>query len=79
MDHLQEALARVQRRRRLPSPVERRLLRMRAGLTQSDVAASLGTTTAAVSRYESGDRSPRGPIIDKYLDILDRLTDAKPA
>jgi len=79
MKQLQVALDRAQRRRSLPSPVERRLLRMRAGLTQADVAGCLGTTTAAVSRYESGDRSPRGPIIDRYLDILDRLTDAKPA
>ena len=79
MKRLEAALDRAQRRRSLPSPVERRLLRMRAGLTQADVAGCLETTTAAVSRYESGDRSPRGPIIDRYLDILDRLTDAKPA
>lgn len=73
MKQLQAALDRAQRRRSLPAPVERRLLRMRAGLTQADVAASLGTTAAAVSRYESGDREPRPAILDRYLVILERL------
>jgi len=79
MDNLQMAIERAQRPRSLPSPVERRLLRMRAGLSQADVAASLGTTTAAVSRYESGDREPRRAILDKYLDVLDRLANEKTA
>ena len=77
MDNLQTAIDRARRRRGFPSPAERRLLRLRAGLTQADVAASLGTTTAAVSRYESGDREPRRAILDKYLDILERLANAK--
>jgi DNA-binding transcriptional regulator YiaG len=77
MDPLQQALKRARRRRSLPSPVERRLLRMRAGLSQADIAASLGTTAAAVSRYESGDRAPRPAILDKYLNVLDRLANAK--
>jgi DNA-binding transcriptional regulator YiaG len=76
---LQHALDRAQRRRSLPSPVERRLLRMRAGLSQAEIAASLGTTAAAVSRYESGDRDPRGAILDKYLNVLDQLAHAKTA
>ena len=77
MKQLQAALDRAQRRRSLPSPVERRLLRMRAGLTQADVAGCLGTTTAAVSRYESGDREPSPAILDRYLGVLERLSGEK--
>ena len=77
MDVLQTAINRAQRRRRFPSPTERRLLRMKVGLSQADIAASLGTTRSAVSRYESGDRDPRGVILDKYLDVLERLSGEK--
>jgi transcriptional regulator with XRE-family HTH domain len=79
MDTLQTAIDRARRRRGFPSPAERRLLRLRAGLTQADVAVSLGTTTAAVSRYESGDREPRGAILDAYLTVLERLANANTA
>lgn len=77
MKPLEEALDRARRRKNLPGPVERRLLRMQAGLTQRDVAKCLGTTAAAVSRYESGDRQPHGQILDKYLTVIERLSDEK--
>lgn len=77
MKLLDEALERARRHRNLPSPVERRLLRMHAGLTQRDVAACLGTTAAAVSRYESGDREPHGAILDRYLTVIERLSNEK--
>lgn len=77
MKFLDEALARARRRKVLPGPVERRLIRIHAGLTQRDVADCLGTTPAAVSRYESGNRDPRGQICDRYLTVLERLTNAK--
>ena len=75
---LHEALERVERRRSLPCPAERRLLRLRAGLTLADVAESIGTTAPSVSRYETGRRSPRGLILDKYLEAIKALTHAKP-
>jgi transcriptional regulator with XRE-family HTH domain len=77
MKQLDEALDRVRRRKSLPGPVERRLLRVRAGLTQEDMAKCLGTTPAAVSRYESGDREPHGDILDKYLTVTERLLNEK--
>jgi predicted transcriptional regulator len=72
-DRLEAALAQARERRNLPPPIERRLLRMRAGLTQSALAASLGITTAAISRYESGDRTPRAEILASYATALARL------
>ena len=79
MDSLQGALDRERRRKSLPGPIERRLLRMQAGLTQSDVAKCLGITAAAVSRYESGARDPRAAILEKYLIVIRRLANANPA
>jgi predicted transcriptional regulator len=79
MDHLQAAIDRAQRRRGIPSAAERRLLRMRAGLSQADIAKTLGTTRSAVSRYESGDREPCRAILDKYIVVLDRLSNATSA
>lgn len=73
MDHLEKALERARRRKELPAPVQRRLLRMRAGITLADVARCLGTTVAAVSRYERGEREPRPAIMVRYLRILERL------
>lgn len=71
---LERALEQVRRRRGLPSPVERRLLRLRTGLSQAAVAASIGVTTAAISRYESGQREPRLEILERYASVLSRLS-----
>ena len=40
--------------------------RARAGLTQEDVAASMGTTKSAVSRLESASHSPSVTTLKKY-------------
>lgn len=74
MKSLDEALERTRRRKSLPGPIERRLLRIQSGLTQRDIARCLGITAAAVSRYESGNRDPNGAILGKYLAILKRLS-----
>jgi transcriptional regulator with XRE-family HTH domain len=77
MDALHEALERAKRRKNLPEPVVRRLLRIQAGLTQRDMAKCLGTTAAAVSRYESGDREPRNAVLEKYVDVIERIMNEK--
>jgi transcriptional regulator with XRE-family HTH domain len=63
------------RRRRecLPSSELRRHIREQAGLTQQDVAEYLGVTRAAVTRYETGTREPRGQTRDAYQVLLQRL------
>jgi len=70
IDHL---LADARRRRALPPPPVRRLLREGAGMTQAEVAGALGVGRPAVTRYESGARSPRGDVRLVYVDLLERL------
>ena len=61
-------------RRRLPSPAARRFLREGAGLTQAELAAAIGVSRAALSRWEAGNRFPRrGNNLGRYLAILDTL------
>jgi DNA-binding XRE family transcriptional regulator len=64
---LQRAAA---RRVPLPDPPMRRLLRVRAGLTQAELAGLLGVRRNAVTRYETGDREPRGQTRASYADLL---------
>jgi DNA-binding XRE family transcriptional regulator len=66
-------LDRARRRRTLPPPAMRRLLRDQWGLTQGEVAGLVGVSRECISRYENGSREPRGPLRDKYVALLDRL------
>ena len=52
-------------------------IRTAAGLSQAEVASALGVSAACISRWESGDRRPRGPAAIAYgrlLQDLDRRT-----
>jgi transcriptional regulator with XRE-family HTH domain len=66
-------LARGRARRRLPEPTVRRLLRQRAQLSQREVAAALGVTHPTLSRWEAGRRTPGGLLLERYVELLDRL------
>jgi transcriptional regulator with XRE-family HTH domain len=70
IDHL---LTEARRRRSLPPPAIRRLLRKHAGLTQAEVATVLGVRRPAVTRYETGARDPRGEVRLAYVELLERL------
>jgi transcriptional regulator with XRE-family HTH domain len=61
------------RRTSLPPPVQRRAIRVLAGATQQDVAFAIGTTRAAVTRYENGTREPRGELRLRYAEVLEVL------
>ena len=50
-----------------------KLIRARAGVVQEDLALSLGVKSATISRWENGARTPRGALLERYLDVLDRL------
>lgn len=70
---LETALGHARDRRRMPGPAERRVIRKAAGLTQVDVAAALGVSRVSVVRWESGARTPRGELANRYLSLLARL------
>ena len=50
------------------APLVERLvaLREQAGLTQSQVAARMGTTQPVIARLEAGGRDPRLSTIERY-------------
>jgi HTH-type transcriptional regulator/antitoxin MqsA len=73
MDNIEALMARSKRRRSLPEPSIRRLLRTRAALSQQEIADLLGVTRPAVTRWELGERTPRGDLAERYSDVLDRL------
>ena len=68
-----DLINRALRRRSLPQPSVRRRIREQTRLRQQDVAAVLRVDRATLSRWESGETSPRGPMFDAYLDLLERL------
>jgi HTH-type transcriptional regulator/antitoxin MqsA len=70
---LDSLIAKAQLRRALPTPDERRLIRNQSKLTQENIAQALGSDRASVSRWESGQRSPRGAMLDAYASLLERL------
>ncbi|MGW2584520.1 helix-turn-helix domain-containing protein [Streptomyces virginiae] len=63
-------------RRCLPPPPERRELRKATGLTQQELADAVGVTRAAVSHWEKGVRTPRGELLDRYVDALVAMKEA---
>jgi transcriptional regulator with XRE-family HTH domain len=77
MDLLDAALTHA-RGRRLPDPGIRRLLREQAGLSQDELAGVLGVSRPAVTRWELGQRTPRGDLAERYAAALDRLAGVRP-
>ncbi len=65
----------IRARRRLPSPAMARELRKAAGVSQLRVAQELGVTRMTISRWETGDRVPRGALLVRYVALLDQLTE----
>jgi DNA-binding transcriptional regulator YiaG len=66
-----ELLAQVRARRRLPSPTERRAIRERAGVSLRDLAAALNVSHGTVRGWEQG-ATPRGRRAE-YADVLAEL------
>jgi transcriptional regulator with XRE-family HTH domain len=66
-----ESLARS--RHRLPDPETRQLIRQRARVSQDDLAAALGVSRAAISRWETGSREPAKETVGSYVAALDAL------
>ncbi|SEE67744.1 Helix-turn-helix domain-containing protein [Streptomyces sp. 2231.1] len=63
----------------LPPVAERRRLREAASLTQTQVAATLGTRRETVASWESGRNEPRPPQRAAYARLLEKLADRFPS
>ncbi|MFH9225935.1 helix-turn-helix transcriptional regulator [Streptomyces lydicus] len=72
----EEIRSRLQVRTDLPCPEQRRALRTSAGLSQQELADAVGVTRQAVSHWESGIRTPRGAVLDRYIDAIRALREA---
>ena len=70
---LNEIRRKSQAHRELPGPSLRRAIREDAGLSQADVAKPLRVSRAAVSRWETGERRPRGDLLIAYSELLQTL------
>jgi DNA-binding transcriptional regulator YiaG len=53
-----------------------REVRVACGLTQTEIAAQVGVSSVAVSRWEAGNRTPRGAAALRYARLLDALQKA---
>lgn len=68
--------SRLRVRSDLPPPKERVGLRRAAELTQQELADAIGVTRAALSLWELGRRTPRGQLLDRYVEALRALREA---
>ncbi len=57
-----------------PRPSRERLVeaRIKAGLTQGELASAVGCSVFSIGKYERGERSPGGPILRKLADVTGR-------
>lgn len=51
-----------------------RKIRQHANLTRAEVARAVGVDPSTVSRWESGERRPRGTAAIRYAELLRRLS-----
>lgn len=73
MRDLETAINDAWERRALPCPGVRRTLREQVGVSQSAVASAVGVSRSAISRYESGARTPTSEVLRRYGAVLERL------
>lgn len=59
--------------RRLPPPADRKAIRKAAGVSHGRVADELGVHRITVLKWESGDRTPRGDRLRRYVELLEAL------
>jgi DNA-binding transcriptional regulator YiaG len=69
MDLIEE----LRRERSLPSPRAARLIREQVGISQARLARELGVHRTAVTKWETGERRPRGSLLVRYVELLASL------
>lgn len=64
----------------LPPPEKRRAIRIAAGLAQQDIADAFQPPVhrETVSRWERGERMPRGQNLVAYVTVLNELRNGRP-
>ena len=73
---LEELSARIKAIHALPSPNERRALRLAARVSLADLASACGVSRQAVHSWEMGRRIPRAGNLGRYLAVLGVLEEA---
>jgi DNA-binding transcriptional regulator YiaG len=67
-----ELFSRSRARRRF-RPALARAVRTEAQLSQAELAAAIDVNGSTISRWENGNRQPRGSAAVRYQDLLSRL------
>jgi transcriptional regulator with XRE-family HTH domain len=68
----------LRRVRDLVASGQAREIRVAARLSQSEIAEACGVVPSAVSRWEAGERLPRGRAAHAYARLLDSLGGGSP-
>lgn len=68
-----DLVSEVRERRNLPGPAEATAIRKLAKVSQSRLAAELGVHRVTVARWETGERNPRGEVVERYAALLRAL------
>ncbi len=68
-----EELVRLSTARRAARSGSGRRIRVAAGLSQAELAEGCGVTPPTISRWEAGDRQPRGEPARRYAELLEAL------
>lgn len=55
------------------SPAIAKTIRLTAGVSQERLAEELGVHRVTIARWEDGSRTPRGPLLIGYLELLREL------
>lgn len=77
-DPTDDLVAHVRLAARWSNPEDRKAIRVRCGLSQQQLADTLGVQQTTVQRWENGTRTPRQPLADTYYRTLDQLADIGP-
>lgn len=57
----------------LPPPAVRRARRIAVGASQELFGQILGISGVTVGRYEKGERTPRGDLLRRYVELLEQV------
>jgi predicted transcriptional regulator len=74
---MSDLAGRIADRLSLPTPRRRKEIRLRAGLTRREVGYLVGVSQHAIYLYETGEITPAGDHLRRYVQLLLALEDAR--